>query len=404
MKSEHEEKLRSGVRAWNDWRKGHLWFADPDLSGIWFRGDISTIDLRDADLSGVDFREVRLNGADLRDAKLDGANLEGADLTGCDLRGACLDNANFKHANLSGANLGPPDLLKRASAKKSWHGERTSFRKALFAGANLESALAEEAFAEMANFAGANLRGADFEGANLRGANLNGATCSTANFHGVTLTHSTMVAADLTQANLSDCSIYGVAAWDTALDGANQNNLVITPPTLSPIITDNIELAQFMYLLLNNKKVRDAIDTISTKLVLILGRFTEERKYVLDQIRDHIRSSGGIPVLFDFEKPQSRDITETVSTLAHLSRVVIADLTDAKCVPQELQATIPNLPSVRFQPICDVTDREYSMFEHFKRYPWVLPTIAYESVTDLMEKLSGVLEGLPEFHFPTHER
>jgi len=88
MKSEHEEKLRSGVRVWNDWRKGHLWFADPDLSGIWFRGDISTIDLRDVDLSGVDFREVRLNGADLRDAKLDGANFEGADLTGCDLRGA----------------------------------------------------------------------------------------------------------------------------------------------------------------------------------------------------------------------------------------------------------------------------------------------------------------------------
>jgi hypothetical protein len=191
-----------------------------------------------------------------------------------------------------------------------------------------------------------------------------------------------------------------VSAWDIVLEGANQKNLVITPASFSPVVTDNIELAQFMYLLLNNKKVRDVIDTISTKMVLILGRFSADRKYVLDQIRDHIRSCGGVPVLFDFEKPQSRDITETVSTLAHLSRVVIVDLTDAKSVPQELQATIPNLPSVRFQPICAETDREYSMFEHFKRYSWVSPTIVYVSVNDLMEKLGGVLEGSPESSFP----
>jgi hypothetical protein len=46
-----------------------------------------------------------------------------------------------------------------------------------------------------------------------------------------------------------------------------------------PAVTvDNIEVAQFISLLLHNEKIRDVIDTITSKVVLILGRFTDERK------------------------------------------------------------------------------------------------------------------------------
>jgi hypothetical protein len=55
-------------------------------------------------------------------------------------------------------------------------------------------------------------------------------------------------------------------------------DLVITPPNESPIQVDNLEVAQFIYLLLNNEKIRDVIDTIGKKAVLILGRFTPHRK------------------------------------------------------------------------------------------------------------------------------
>jgi hypothetical protein len=48
------------------------------------------------------------------------------------------------------------------------------------------------------------------------------------------------------------------------------------------ITVDNIEVAQFIYLMLNNEKVREVIDTITSKAVLILGRFTGERKPVLE--------------------------------------------------------------------------------------------------------------------------
>ena len=63
---------------------------------------------------------------------------------------------------------------------------------------------------------------------------------------------------------------------------------------------------------LNNKKIREVIDTITSKLVLILGRFTPERKAILDALRDTLRERNYLPVVFDFDKPASRDLTETV--------------------------------------------------------------------------------------------
>ena len=175
---------------------------------------------------------------------------------------------------------------------------------------------------------------------------------------------------------------------DTQLQSAKQSNLIITPEN-EPIITvDNIKVAQFIYLLLNNEEIRDVIDTIGKKAVLILGRFTEERKVVLEAIRQELRVRGYAPILFDFEKPISRDLTETIRTLAHLSRFIIADITDAKSIPQELMAVVPALPSVAVSPIILRTQREYAMFEHFRRFPWVFPVYEYDDVPHLFATIT----------------
>ena len=93
-------------------------------------------------------------------------------------------------------------------------------------------------------------------------------------------------------------------------------------------------------------------------------------------------------MLFDFEKPSNRDITETVSTLAHMARFVIADITDAKAIPQELMKIVPALPSVPVRPIMLASDHEWGMFRDLVRYPWVLEPFLYDDQKHLLDSLS----------------
>lgn len=200
-----------------------------------------------------------------------------------------------------------------------------------------------------------------------------------------------LVRTNLKEANLTGCSIYGISAWGVELEGASQSNLVITPPDEPAITVDNLEVAQFIYLLLNNQKIREVIDTITSKVVLILGRFTEQRKQVLDAIRDELRRRGYLPILFDFDRLASRDTVETISTLAHMSRFVIADLTDARSVLQELQRIVPALPSVPVQPILLASAPEYGMLDHIRNYPWVLETYQYQSPEALLTSIETII-------------
>jgi len=82
------------------------------------------------------------------------------------------------------------------------------------------------------------------------------------------------------RANLTGCQIYGISAWDVQLERAIQLDLIITPTTVPAITVDNLEVAQFIYLLFNNKKIRDVIETVGKKVVLILGSFTPDRKAI----------------------------------------------------------------------------------------------------------------------------
>jgi hypothetical protein len=211
---------------------------------------------------------------------LSGANLREAILSEADLTWARLNEADLSQANLSKAKLIEADL------------RLAHLYRSVLNGADLIGA----------NVSGANLYRADLIGANLSEAKLEGASLVNTNFTG---------------ADLTGCRVYGISAWNLKLDGAKQENLIITPPDEPEITTDNLEVAQFIYLLLDNEKIRDVIDTITSKVVLILGRFTDERKVVLDALREELRKRNYMPVVFDFDKPASKDLTGTVQTLVN---------------------------------------------------------------------------------------
>jgi hypothetical protein len=196
------------------------------------------------------------------------------------------------------------------------------------------------------------------------------------------------VETDLTGADLTGCRIYGVSAWGIKLDSVKQQNLIITPEDDSEITVDNIEVAQFIYLLLHNEKIRHVIDTITSKVVLILGRFTDERKAVLDALRGELRKRDYLPVLFDFEKPHGRTTDETITLLARMARFVIADLSDAKSVLQELRGIVPVLPSVPIQPLILTPQEEPGMFDFYQEMTWFLKVHRYDNQEQLIADLN----------------
>ncbi len=230
----------------------------------------------------------------------------------------------------------------------------------------------------------AKLIGAVLSGAKLIGAILRGA----AKLNGADLSEAVLIGANLEQADFVDVKIYGISAWDLNLKDTKQDNLVITPFDKSEITVDNLEIAQFIYLLINNEKIRDVITTLTSSTVLILGRFTDERKKILNSIKDKCREMKLVSILFDFDPSPNRDLTETVQLLANLSRFVIADVTDAKSIPQELSHIIPTFPSVPVQPILLASQREYAMFEHRQGFNSVLPVFEYSDEEHLLESIS----------------
>jgi hypothetical protein len=121
--------------------------------------------------------------------------------------------------------------------------------------------------------------------------------------------------------------------------------------------------------------------------VLLLGRFTEGRIQILERLREKLRSLGFVPMVFNFDKPQTKDFTETVRLLANLSRFVIVDITNPRSTPLELQATVSDY-MVPFVPILEQGQEPFAMFVDLQnKYDWVLDGIVYPSVDRLIEVL-----------------
>ncbi|WP_447602256.1 pentapeptide repeat-containing protein [Nitrospira sp. Nam80] len=299
----------------------------------------------------------------------------------------------------------PTELLQRRDLKAvdEWNRWRktnprvrprlggTHLLSAILQRADLHDADLKGAFLREAHLYAANLRGADLRGAILVGSNLCKADLTRANLSGAILSSCSMNEGTIVQgAQFTGCNVYGIAAWGLVGDPKDQSNLVITLEDEPQIVVDNLAVAQFIYLLVNNATLRGVIDTLTSKIVLILGRFTPERKRILDKLKSHLHeASGYVPVIFDFTKPAQTTV-ETITLLARMARFIIADMSDAKSVLQELQAIVPTSPSLTVQPIIIDSQCEPPMIDFFKPYPWFLATIRYRTIDDLIQRLRPV--------------
>ncbi|MFQ5823580.1 MAG: pentapeptide repeat-containing protein [bacterium] len=376
---EHLKILKLGVEAWNQWREQNP-EIQPNLSeAALSRVNLKEVNLYKANLSGVDFSWAKLSGANLGEAKLSGANFREAKLIGVDFFKANLSGVNFMGANLGAAKLIAVDLSNANLIGANLI--ETNLYKANLRGAKLSGA----------NLSEANLCEADFREADLREAFLIKSNMTKVNLSGAHLNQAHLVSSNLTDADLTGCSIYGLSAWDLNLnEKTKQSGLIITPLEAPTIMVDNLEVAQFIYLLLTNKKIRNVINPVANKAVLILGQFVKKLKEVLSAIADELRKMDFCPIIFDFQKSEEQDIIETVKTLASISKFIVAEVTSAKVIADELPSfvrdfAIPVVPL--FQPSKQEPKPYASLNTLYKKYHWVFQPIEYKSKEHLIKIL-----------------
>jgi len=429
--TDHLKILRRGVGVWNQWRQDNLNIIPWLVNSILVNKNLDDIDFSKMTLAGSNLNFTSLNRANLSYTNLYGARgcveFNEANLYAAEFYipspdawlgpRTYLGNSEFNKADLRYVNMmniiAPESKfnfadIRYAKCSGSYLGY-SEFKGASLSGANFVNARLTEcdfsnADLSEANFNGAqmndvnltntNLEKTDFSFTNLSGANLKGAKLI-----GTNLTGAQMQNANLEEAVLQECYVFAASAWEISGTPATQSNLIITPEGSPKIKVDNLKIAQFIYLLIDNKNIRDTIQTIGKNAVLILGRFSLQRKEVLDAIAEKVRSLGFIPIIFDFDRPMNNDLTETITILAGLSLFVVADVTSPKSVPMELHAIIPNF-MVPIVPIIQNCESPFLMFQDLQnKYDWVLDVIVYDNKEDLIKSFdSAVIKPALEMH------
>lgn len=379
-------------------------FADADLSRIHPDSDFANIRFHDANFVNANLTGCRFDNALLSGSVFVGANLRnclfrsaqlgpsyglakarlaGADFTGAQFgEGADLAGVDFSNVNLSKAIL-PNVILTRADFTGA------ILTDCQFPGAQLDHAILRHVQGVGANFKGANLTGADMSDSDFSEVQLRSTNLTDARLYNTRLEYAMMVKANVAGAHFVQASVYGLANWDMIGKPARQQNLVITQPGDNTITVNDLQVAQIVYTLLRRENFTPLIDTLTSKAVLILGRFSPERKRILDALADALSQHDLLPILFDFTGPASRGTEETVKILAGLSKFVIVDITEPKSSPLELRAIAPDL-QVPIFPLIEKGDRPFSMLPDLNR-SWVEKLDYYTSEADAVSKVASII-------------
>lgn len=353
MNFDHIEILKKGVQTWNRWRN-----ENPTVIP----------DLRGANLEGPEYpimNGINLSRADMTRAYAQFLYISGADLTGASLVEAQLWGTNFSSSRLTGANL-----------------SQACLRQAFLDNADLQHAEFIKADLSQACAMNTKLYRAQLREADMLYANLNSADLTEADLTDARIACANLTSCNITRALLDGCHIHGVLATDVIGEPASQARLNISPYGTKPFHVDDLRTAGLVHMLRAGDSWSRVVHTLTNRAVLILGRFTEERRLVLEAIAEGLRLFNDLPIIFTFDTPPDRSVSETVRILAGLSQFVIVDLTVPKSSPFESHLVVPDM-AVPIFPIIQRGEEQFSMFDDLYDYPWVLRGFAYENLDNV---------------------
>jgi len=383
---QHVATLLKGVPHWNRWRARHPELR-PDLrefSARALHGSILGLNLKGANFSNADLRQADLyrcwlvdadfSGADLRGAVLGEVTAGGASFRRAKLRAAVMMKGVFWGADFRGADFVtlPPkaDIDSSSPPADSWWWTKP----ALINGASMERC---------------NLRGAKVGSSCFDQVDLTDAKLTRADLREASLEIVQMIRTDVDGADFHGCSITALTAFDLRGRPFDETQLRVKTVRGAVVVVDFLEAAQFVSML-SSERLGLALDRIAPKVVLILGRFSRDRKPVLDDLRKALTALGWMALVFDFPAPKG--ITQTFKVLASLAGWVIADVTEATEVRREITHIAERHRTVPIFPILQGRRAEWFGLDELRdEGSNIAATFRYRDTSHLLASLDEAL-------------
>jgi len=388
------------------------WFPEGHaIHGQNFRGwTLQHVDFSGNTFHHCDFSESTISGCDFSRSVLDNCTFNrstiqkcsmlhtrfehtsaiGARFTLTHLQFANLRYVNFNDASFSGGCLMNSDMYVAHFENAHFHHLQMGWTKITdghFNGARFISAKLEEV-----QFKDVELRGAHFEDADACGAR----------FLYVKMQHSSWINACLRHAHFFEvccdgavfdrCKILGIGICRVSGKPSLQRDLNCGGDK-EPLLVDDLRLAPFIHELRYEDGFGRFADALTSKVVLILGRFSDARMPLLERIHGRLRALGYIPQLIKFPCDGLLDPGSVVNIAAMCSRFVIADVSDAREVIREVVGILSQLRPVVVKPIMEVGQVEPISFVWEKRSQRIhlLPPYEYPDADTLIANLSSAI-------------
>lgn len=283
----------------------------------------------------------------------------------------------------------------------------TDFHKCSFEGAIFPKATMTDCYLYEVDMSRAGFPGADFSGSKIRKAYCSYTDFSDATFVDCVLNNSTFIGTDFSGARLEGCNVYGVSAWEIKADeytvqkdlflhrdNFSRKDIVQSSEVLSYV--DDLALAQFFYFLNQPDGFGKSLKQLNKRSVLLLGKFKEGGLELLKTVGELLRRRNYIPIVFDFDPSEHSNLIENVTTMAGLSRFVLANL-EGGSVPAELARVTSNYRNPVIGWIHD--DKHGAVYAMFKDVAALenVQYFTYTNVLNLESQLDKVIAKAEEY-------
>jgi uncharacterized protein YjbI with pentapeptide repeats len=363
-----------------------------------------------ADLRGKDFMDGRFSSCDFRGADLESACLDRSTFMDCDFRGAMLDSgrapgATFTRVRFDGARFHHVDF--GGCRFEGGTIEEAEMYHAIFRDAVLDGVSMKSTRVSFSQFEGikinskANLNGIVFEKTPLVGARLEVVDLAESSFRSVDLRNtlwrevnldlSSFYDVDCDGAELENCHVFGMRICCVRGTPSRQRRITCSALGQPPLLIEDFKLAPFIHELDRDEATGRLIETLATKLVLLLGRFKAGPKELLDRLFAAFRRRGYIPAIIDFKCAGSHSWDEVMLSVAMCAHFVVVDMTDAHAAFAEVPYILASR-AVPIKPLIAIGAAEPSQFGGLRRrFAHLLPLFTYDSPESLIDNIDAAV-------------